>query len=282
MRPRAMDVSAETRGTASAPDVAAEMRTDGATDVSAETRSATSDVSAGTRSRAPTGGDITTLVVHLAPDVLHEAHAVKLHDGTLLCTETFRRVACDCGLLPVAVDDAGEPLDVGRKTRSIPPALRSALEIRDGACCTFPGCTRDRYLHAHHVEHWVDGGETKKDNLVLLCTFHHQLVHEGGWSVRFDGAGPPEFLRPAGEPHPRVFDSRPVDGIDEAWEALKAHPANVQIDEDTVLCGWTGERPDMAMCVEAALPRDVADAPATKWLAANGYLDRADEGTLPN
>jgi hypothetical protein len=218
-------------------------------------------------------------VVHLAPDLLRDTHAVTLHDGTSLCTETFRRLACDCGLLAVAVGESGEPLDVGRKTRSIPPALRRALEIRDAGCCTFPGCTRDRFLHAHHVEHWVDGGETKKDNLLLLCSFHHQLVHEGGWSVRFDGRREPCFVRPSGELHPRVVERPGVEGIDAAWEALKAHPANVLIDEDTVLCGWTGERPDLSMCVAAALPREVADAPATEWLAANGYLPR--DGAAP-
>ena len=71
-------------------------------------------------------------------------------------------------------------LDVGRKTRTIPPAIRRALSARD--TCQFPGCTARR-CDAHHVEHWVDGGPTRLDNLVLLCRRHHRLVHEGGFQI---------------------------------------------------------------------------------------------------
>ena len=77
----------------------------------------------------------------------------------------------------------GSVLDIGRKTRTIPPALRRALESRDRGC-RFPGCGL-RFTDAHHVRHWADGGETKLDNLVLLCRFHHRLVHEEGYRVHF-------------------------------------------------------------------------------------------------
>ena len=75
----------------------------------------------------------------------------------------------------------GSVLDIGRKTRTIPPTLRRALESRDRGC-RFPGCGL-RFTDAHHVRHWADGGETKLDNLVLLCRFHHRLVHEEGYRV---------------------------------------------------------------------------------------------------
>ena len=81
----------------------------------------------------------------------------------------------------------GSILDVGRKTRTIPPALRRALESRDRGC-RFPGCGL-RFTDAHHVRHWADGGETKLDNLVLLCRFHHRLVHEEGYTVHFPMGG---------------------------------------------------------------------------------------------
>jgi hypothetical protein len=71
---------------------------------------------------------------------------------------------------------------VGRRTRSIPPAIRRALTARDQGC-RFPGCARRRWLHAHHIEHWAHGGHTELKNLVLLCHHHHQLVHEGGWRL---------------------------------------------------------------------------------------------------
>ena len=84
--------------------------------------------------------------------------------------------------------------DVGRKTRTIPPALRRALEARDRGC-RFPGCGL-RFTEAHHVKHWADGGETKLGNLVLFCRFHHRLVHEEGYTVHFPRGERPYFLDP--------------------------------------------------------------------------------------
>jgi len=79
-------------------------------------------------------------------------------------------------------DEAGGVLDVGRKRRTVPPALRRALEHRDGGICRFPGCGC-RHTDAHHIRHWADGGETRLDNLVLLCRRHHRAVHEEGFRV---------------------------------------------------------------------------------------------------
>ena len=78
-------------------------------------------------------------------------------------------------------DADGHVLDVGRKTRTIPPAIRRALSARDTRC-RFPGCSARR-CDAHHIDHWVDGGATSLDNLVLLCRRHHRLVHEGGFTL---------------------------------------------------------------------------------------------------
>jgi hypothetical protein len=77
--------------------------------------------------------------------------------GTAHHIETARRLPCDSSVITVVEDDAGEPLDVGRRTRSIPPALRRALNARDRGC-RFPGCTHRRYVDGHHVHHWADGG----------------------------------------------------------------------------------------------------------------------------
>ena len=104
-----------------------------------------------------------------------------IEDGPHVSAETSRRIACDCSLLGIREDERGEPLSIGRKTRSIPPAMRRALRIRDGGC-RFPGCTNDRFVDGHHIQHWADGGETSLDNLVLLCRRHHHLVHEGGFT----------------------------------------------------------------------------------------------------
>jgi hypothetical protein len=100
--------------------------------------------------------------------------------------ETSARLACDAAVVVMRHDAAGNVLDVGRKTRSVPPAIRRALDARDTGC-RFPGCTARR-CDAHHVVHWAAGGATSFDNLVLLGRHHHLLLHEGGYSVR-RGAG---------------------------------------------------------------------------------------------
>nr|WP_221471483.1 HNH endonuclease signature motif containing protein [Amycolatopsis umgeniensis] len=107
-----------------------------------------------------------------------------------------RMAACDCLMLPIVMNAAGEPLDVGRLKRFVTPAQRRALNIRDGGCA-FPGChRRPRNCHAHHIDHWADGGPTDLRNLVLLCGFHHRLIHHGDWQVRMAADGLPEFIPP--------------------------------------------------------------------------------------
>src|SRR5207244_443871 len=87
----------------------------------------------------------------------------------------------------------------GRKTRTIPASLRRALQHRDRGC-RFPACTNHRFVDAHHVQHWVDGGETSLANTLLLCRRHHVLVHEHGFSVQCDPE--PRFFDPFGAPVP--------------------------------------------------------------------------------
>jgi hypothetical protein len=119
---------------------------------------------------------------------------------THVSAETCRRLACDCAVVEMAHDRDGSVLDVGRRRRTIPPALRRALERRDGGC-RFPGCGL-RLCDGHHVEHWADGGETKLDNLVLLCRRHHRAVHEEGFRVELGHGGEVRFAWPDGRPMP--------------------------------------------------------------------------------
>lgn len=103
--------------------------------------------------------------------------------------EMVRRLACDAVVTRVTLSRTGQPLDVGRATRTIPPALRRALELRDRTC-RFPGCDRlPQWTDAHHLRHWADGGETRLDNLVLLCRHHHRVAHERGWRLRWGPDG---------------------------------------------------------------------------------------------
>jgi hypothetical protein len=137
----------------------------------------------------------------------------ELEDGTRVSAETSRRLSCDAGLVrvtegPSASPVPGErsepgtgrqPLSVGRRTRTIPPALRRALDARDRGC-RFPGCGL-RFTDTHHVVHWADGGETSLENTVLLCRFHHRLVHEDGWRVECWGGAQAAFRDPRGSVH---------------------------------------------------------------------------------
>jgi len=129
---------------------------------------------------------------HLTPSGL----SVEVEGAGQAGSETLRRLACDTSVTRVTVDAEGTPLDLGRKARVVSPALRRALLARDRGC-RFPGCGNHRWVDAHHIEHWVDGGATHRDNLVLLCAAHHRLVHEGGFRVSGD-ANALRFERPDG------------------------------------------------------------------------------------
>ena len=118
------------------------------------------------------------LILHIQADSLNQSP--QHLDGQWLPPSTARRMACDAGLLIVEEDKAGNVLNIGRKSRIIPPAMARALAIRDNGC-QFPGCCETRYTEGHHIKHWADGGETKLDNLVTLCRYHHRELHKGSF-----------------------------------------------------------------------------------------------------
>jgi hypothetical protein len=169
----------------------------------------------------------------------------ELADGTQIAAETARRLACDAALVALAERD-GRPVSVGRKTRAISPALRRALASRDGGC-RFPGCTSRRRVHAHHIEHWARGGETKLANLVQLCPFHHRLVHEGGFTLERTGTGL-SFRRPDGRPIRTI--PRPTRGCE---RDLRTANAPRRIRPDACVPLWEGERMDLGLAVDALL-----------------------------
>ncbi|WP_410605678.1 DUF222 domain-containing protein [Amycolatopsis sp. lyj-90] len=144
-----------------------------------------------------TSGYRTLIHVTIGLDELKSGLGTACVDfiGTMTAREA-RMAACDCLMLPVVLNAAGEPLDVGRLRRFVTPGQRRALNIRDRGCA-FPGCHRKpKNCHAHHIHHWADGGPTNLRNLVLLCGFHHRLIHHGDWQVRMAGDGLPEFIPP--------------------------------------------------------------------------------------
>ena len=111
------------------------------------------------------------------------AAAAEMEFAPPIAATTVRRMACDCNVTRVLLDQDSTVIDMGRSKRVISPALRSALKIRDGHC-QWPGCERPAsWCDGHHVVHWIHGGPTDLHNLVLLCRRHHRMVHEGGWSL---------------------------------------------------------------------------------------------------
>jgi len=108
------------------------------------------------------------------------------------------RLACDATVHRVITDGASSILDYGRGTRTIPPAVYTALVLRDWGC-RFPGCDRPaEWCDGHHVQHWRDGGPTRLSNLALLCSRHHHVVHQPGWHLRLDPVGVVEVTDPQG------------------------------------------------------------------------------------
>lgn len=203
------------------------------------------------------GDDRHLLVLHVdaavltsddGKDEVPDGGPCRIENGPGVERATAERIACDASLLAL-INSAlpGQQLRLGRKTRKISPAQRRALRIRDGGCM-FPGCHRRRHLEAHHVTHWLRGGVTDLDNLVLLCRRHHMAIHEEGFTVAWSTPSAAhanrwwQFYRPDGVPIPRSpqltvgSDASPV-------------PDPIIVDEfdpERIRSGWRGERFSLA------------------------------------
>jgi hypothetical protein len=132
----------------------------------------------------------------------------------------------------------------GRKSRVIPPAMRRALQQRD-TCCQFPGCSANRYVDGHHIQHWADGGATKLNNLVLLCRHHHHKVHEGGFTLRRTSAGQLQFARPDGQVIP---PAPPLPRSNRELAQLNAQNG-LEIGPQTGF-SWQGDTLDLPMAID--------------------------------
>ncbi len=198
-----------------------------------------------------TGGERFQVMVHLDQGVLGPdgAWAGTLDDGTPIFAEALRRVACDCSLLATGGD--GEALTIGRRARTIPPAIRRALMLRDRGCA-FPGCTHASFLHGHHVRHWLHGGETSLENLLMLCTAHHCLIHEGGWTVTSDAMGGFVFRSPAREVVALKLPPEPV-GHAVDWLRQWAYQRALYLGPEVNMPRWDGKTPDYDCAVASLL-----------------------------
>ena len=164
-------------------------------------------------------GERYQVVVHVDAAVLADADAPGqsvLEGGARVPAGTSQRLACDASRVVTRHDAEGRITEVGARTRTIPPALRRALQHRDKGC-RFPGCGLP-FGQGHHVQHWAHGGPTKLSNLAMLCRRHHRAVHEEGFQVERQANGELVFRRPDGRPlpdvpepvvlHPRAISSR--------------------------------------------------------------------------
>ncbi|HUY64568.1 MAG TPA: DUF222 domain-containing protein [Acidimicrobiales bacterium] len=152
--------------------------------------------------------DRATVVVHVDAAALAGGDgSARLEDGPDIAVATARRLACDTRWQLLSERSDGQAVGVGRTTRSVPPWLVRQLKHRDGGC-RFTGCHRTRWLHAHHIVHWADGGPTDPDNLIMLCGTHHRALHENGWRLSGSPNGELVFVTPGGrqmasKPSPR-------------------------------------------------------------------------------
>lgn len=160
--------------------------------------------------------------------------------GVPVHSETCRRVLCDSSVQGM-LGDVGQPIGVGRTTRTINRRMRRAIKKRSGGMCEWIGCQERLYVEAHHVWHWENGGPTELWNLVNLCWHHHHLVHEGGFRLQHDGRGGVTCYRPDGT---ELLDPIP---------AMATDPLAFDLDDEAIIPRWAGERFDLSACVDAVL-----------------------------
>jgi hypothetical protein len=203
------------------------------------------------------------LVIVVTPDELRSADDgpdEPLPGRQGLTREMVRRLGCDATTATLLHDGRGSPMDLGRRSRVASPAQRTALHVRSGGTCEFPGCEHSRFLHAHHIEFWADGGPTDLVNLLLLCTWHHRLVHEERYSIRVDGTGARVFVRPGGSEIPiGVTPSDPTARV------------GVPAASGTIEPQWGGERLDLGLAIDGILSLErLAERRRQRDAAASG------------
>jgi 5-methylcytosine-specific restriction endonuclease McrA len=201
-------------------------------------------------------GERYQVVVHVDAPVLADPEQPGqsvLEGGVHVPAETSRRLACDASRVVMRHDQDGRVVEIGARTRTIPPALRRALHHRDHGC-RFPGCTV-AFGQGHHLHHWAQGGPTTLSNLALLCRRHHRAVHEEGYQVDRQPDGTLRFRRPDGRllpdvPRPPAVPADPVQTLREQHDAqgLRLHPR-------TTCPSWLGERLDVGWAIDVLHPR---------------------------
>jgi len=203
--------------------------------------------------------DINTLMSHTAG---HKQHNHLQHcnlNNQWISAATARRLSCDASLVTVLEDEFGNVLNIGRRSRTIPPAIKRALSIRD-TTCRYPGCCERQYVDAHHIKHWADGGETRLDNLVTLCRHHHRKLHQGAFEIVVETG-----IETAGNSSRIIFKTSCGDTINSCFlpqfhEDVSAETNIIYladnfgwIDETIAASRWAGDKMDYSMALDALM-----------------------------
>ncbi len=201
-------------------------------------------------------GERYQVVVHVDAPVLTDPEQPGqsvLEDGAGVSAETSQRLACDASRVVMRHDENGRVVEVGARTRTIPPAMRRVLQHRDRGC-RFPGCGV-RFGQGHHIHHWAQGGPTTLSNLALLCRRHHRAVHEEGYQVARGPDGALRFRRPDGRLLPEVPQAGVVRG--DAVKILRARHdgLGLRVHARTACPGWLGEHLDVGWAIDVLHPR---------------------------
>lgn len=217
--------------------------------------------SASLTGRAADSGDSDRfrVLIHVDAATLADDSAGErcdVEDGPALAPEVVRRLLCDTTVRAVTTLPDGTELDAGRTQRFPARALRRAVTTRD-RCCRFPGCTRRKRLIVHHIEEWSLGGRTDLINLVLLCSYHHHLVHEGGFRLTRNDAGTIQVRVPGGW----ILPAAPLPWPSSPAELSAANADNgVDVSAETLPPRWSGDRLHLNYAVGVLLDKQ-ADTP---------------------
>src|SRR6266446_9110518 len=198
------------------------------------------------------------VVVHVDAPVLSDPDQPGqsvLETGTHVSAETSQRLACDATRVVMKHDADGRITEVRARTRTIPPALRRALQHRDRGC-RFPGCGM-AFGQGHHLRHWARGGPTTLSNLALLCRRHHRAVHEEGYQVARGPDGTLRFQRPDGcllpeVPTPAAVPSDPINALRACHDSR-----GLRLNARTGCAGWLGERLNVGWAIDVLHPRAI-------------------------
>ncbi len=158
----------------------------------------------------------------------------ELGDGPALPVETVRRLFCDSSTVAIIRRQNGEPLTVSKRSQTLPRSARRVARFRDKGC-RFPGCGERIFIDVHHIHHQSRGGGHEVTNVVELCWFHHRLVHEGGWTLRFLEHDEVIAITPSGNVISSTIE--PPNRVASTIEQ-RNHGVGVAIDGTTITPNW--------------------------------------------